>query len=181
MFVEPVRIRGPFNNLIVKYPRPITVQLCDPSRVTRVSQLDISRSYKKNSRSPVVYFLLSTYTLPVFDNVFRHMINDTDESVQVHSLEVEYKFTLRPSSTFIFHTDNFSSPLSLVKNVTPASIPTRSQFSNHVHLYVRSAKLEAHRQLCIQNSSLKWITVCFMKTIAIDAFDPHCDANAVLP
>lgn len=170
MFIKPAHIRGPAPQVKTNHTKTITVQICDPSVVTKISQLDRTKSYKRTPKGPVIHFLLNVRNHPIFSGRFDLLTNDTREAVEIQTTVVKYMFTVKPDSTYTFHTSNSISTKSLVTFITPASIPAESRFADSATVYVTSHDLHEYRQFCIKNDTRKWVAVKFMKVTEIDQF-----------
>jgi acetyltransferase-like isoleucine patch superfamily enzyme len=170
MFIEPNHVRRPTPMIETKHTKNFEVQLVDPSRITKISQLDHTKTYRRNPGGTIVYYLSNICNHAIFAGRLDLLINNTDKSVELQTCVIEYMFTVKPHTSHSFHTDNFHSTLSLVTFITPATIPAESRFASPATIFVGSHKIHQHRMLCIKNDTPKWVTVKYFKVTEIDKF-----------
>lgn len=174
MFRIPSAGPTPFNSAHVSTLQRIYVQYADATDTTKVSQLDTAFARRKvlhDKSSPLVFKVIPTSPSDYLTLQFDSLVHDTTEEAEVHTLSVDYAFTLIPDSVHTIFGTCTSTRTAFYKNITLFTIPPELFHSQHVTLHFNTVPLHNISQLCIKNDTTKYVTVKLMKTVSIDCYN----------
>lgn len=173
MFRIPTTAPESYNSDNVAHLERIHVQYADATSVTKISDLDTScarRKIENDKTSPLVFKVVPYSPSDYLTLQLDSLVHDTKDNAEVHTLATAFAFTLTPQSVYTIFGTCTSTKAAYYRNITVFTVPHAEFHNDHIALHFVAIPLHQINQLCIRNSTHKYITVKLMKTTSIDSY-----------
>jgi hypothetical protein len=172
--ILPTTAPTAYNTDNVSQLEQINVQYATCPNITRISELDVTsarRKVKGDLTSPVVFKVVQFGPLATAPLPLDALVHDTKDEAEVHSLVTAFAFTLEPNTVQTIFGGETNSRQAYFRNITVFSLTTNQFQGTHLTLHYNTVNLHKINQLCLKNTTNKYMTVKLMKTVSIDRYN----------